>query len=221
MLITIEGIDGAGKTTAANIVRQHLGKRLGVAPLITSELNHTSVGQDIKKLINLSVDRHTELYLILAARSHHINTVLLPELDSGCWVIMDRYIHSTLAYQAGGRLFEKQEILTAHMGLERLPIPDLVIYLDVTPETARQRLLNRGKLSSMDSLGAGFYDRARSMYTETIRKVLSRDAVILNTEDGTQDQQRARLEGIIDTFLDRRGVSSVVNGKSPQGAVNN
>ncbi len=175
MLITFEGIDGAGKSTQVVKLKRHL-QEIGREVLTLREPGGTEVAENIRELLLQS--KHeivpvAELLLFAASRAELVQKVILPALEQGIVVILDRFSDSTTAYQGYGRglslelLDEVNRIAT--FGLR----PDLTFYLDITPEDALIRKFSEksiplafdsGELDRMESSGLDFYDRVRDGY---------------------------------------------------------
>jgi dTMP kinase len=175
MLITFEGIDGAGKSTQVTKLKRHL-QDLGREVLTLREPGGTAVAEQIRGLLLES--RHDitpvgELLLFAASRAELVQRVILPALDNGSDVILDRFSDSTTAYQGYGRglslelLAEVNRIAT--FGIR----PDITFYLDITPEDALMRKFSEKslplafdseELDRMESSGLEFYQRVRDGY---------------------------------------------------------
>jgi len=166
MLITFEGIDGAGKSTALGGVARWIQVAYGIHPLVTREPGGTALGGSIRAITSSSVSIHpmTALMLFQADRSHHIQTLIKPALSTGKTVLCDRFIDSTVAYQGYG----KGTSLDIIKGLNNVTCdgvyPDITILLDLEPAIALQRLRTRQKQDSYDSLPLAFYNRVRDGY---------------------------------------------------------
>lgn len=142
IFITLEGIDGCGKSTQAKKISEWLEKRTGKRTVRTAEpyiLREFILGG--KNFCALS-----DLLLFLADRAEHVNKIILPELRSGHNVICERYNESTSAYQSGGHALEAshvKEIINAC----KFPEPDIKIFLDINPETAFSRVKERNNIN--------------------------------------------------------------------------
>ncbi len=154
MFIVIEGIDGSGKSTQAERLKEWLERRTGRETVHTYEPGGWAGGETFREnLLNASqYSALSELLLFLADRSEHVNRVILPALSSGKNVICERYNASTLAYQCGGHnmnLEEAQRIISSC----KFPEPDMNIILNINPETAIERIKSRGKSDRYESEG--------------------------------------------------------------------
>jgi len=166
--ITLEGIEGVGKSTQVARAAAHLRAR-GQDPLVTREPGGTPLAEQLRRLVlepqDGPVDRSTELLLIFAARANHVAGVIRPALRRGRWVLCDRFTDATVAYQGGGsgmnEAWIRQLARIAHPRLE----PDLTLLLDAPPSVAMARLAGRGgRADRFESEDAGFFERVRQRY---------------------------------------------------------
>ncbi|MTH46535.1 dTMP kinase [Intestinirhabdus alba] len=171
--IVIEGLEGAGKTTAREVVVDTL-KALGVRDLIfTREPGGTQLAEKLRSLVldiksagdEVIVDK-AEVLMFYAARVQLVETVIKPALASGAWVIGDRHDLSTQAYQGGGRGVDRQMLATLRDAVLGDFRPDLTLYLDVTPEVGLKRARARGELDRIEQESFTFFNRTRARYLE-------------------------------------------------------
>jgi dTMP kinase len=178
--ITLEGIDGAGKSTHLEWLASRLrgdGKREVV---VTREPGGTPLGEKLRALLlHEAMDIGTETLLMFAARQQHLAQVIGPALDRGAWVLSDRFTDATFAYQGGGRgvPLAKLEALEAwvHVGLQ----PDLTLFFDVPVAVGRRRLY--AALDGLDRFereAAQFHERVRAAYLERAARYPARIRVI-------------------------------------------
>ena len=166
--ITFEGIEGVGKTT--QIQRLSVWLRARECPLIvTREPGGTTLGERLRELLlapsEPPMKSLTELLLMFAARAEHVSQVIRPNLETGNWVLSDRFVDASYAYQGGGRQVPHANIAT----LEQLVVagltPDMTILLDATPEIGLQRAAaRRGAPDRFEQERIDFYQRARQAY---------------------------------------------------------
>jgi dTMP kinase len=187
--ITIEGIDGCGKSTQAQGLCLWLESTLGKGKVLrTFEPGGWGGGALLRRLLleGTALTSRTELLLFLADRSGHLDSEVVPALNRGQWVVCERYTDSTLAYQSWGRGISAEEI----QGLSdwcRFPVPDMTILLDVDEETARSRLNSRRKLDRIESgFETNFMARVALGYRELARRHPDRIMVV----DGAADEER-------------------------------
>ena len=167
--ITIEGIEGVGKSTnidlLANLIEQH-GHRV----LKTREPGGTPIAENIRRILKEHGDEPlpdvAEMLLLFAARSINVNNAIRPALESGTWVIADRFTDSTRAYQGGGRGFPRESIEWLAEFVHGDLQPDLTILLDAPVDTAMQRAGRRGDLDRFEVEQGDFFDRVREAYLQ-------------------------------------------------------
>ncbi|WWP02166.1 MAG: dTMP kinase [Candidatus Dasytiphilus stammeri] len=173
--IVLEGIEGAGKTTACNIIGQFLQDKNINDIVITHDPGGTPVAENLRYLIKHSIEKEkisdeAELLMLYSARIQLIEVIIKPALVRGAWVISDRYDLSTKAYQGAGRNINNKLITTIrNLILEKIT-PDLTFYLDVTPEIGLQRAKNRGKLDRIEQESIDFFVKVRQCYLEEVKK---------------------------------------------------
>lgn len=163
--ITFEGIDGAGKSTHIGRLAEALRSR-NVNVLVTREPGGTPLGERIRELLlHEAMDPVTETLLVFAARRHHVETVILPALSGGRWVLCDRFTDATIAYQGGGRGVHKAWIAqlaeTVHTDLQ----PDQTFWFDTPPDVAAARLAKgREQADRFEREQTAFFARVRDEY---------------------------------------------------------
>jgi dTMP kinase len=180
-LVVLEGGEGAGKSTHAKFVRDWLAER-GRQPVLTREPGGSPLAEAIRELVLRSwkegMDGTTELLLMFAARAAHLHALIRPTLAAGRDVVCDRFVDATYAYQGAGRGLRETDIDTlAELVLRRLR-PDLVILLDVDPQTGAQRVRGRGTGNRFDEEAQAFQARVRKAYLRRAARDPRRYAVI-------------------------------------------
>lgn len=171
--IVIEGLEGAGKTNAHNVVVATL-KDLGINCLtFTREPGGTPLAERLRELTlnnrgigDEKVTDKAELLMFYAARVQLVETVIKPALASGQWVIGDRHDLSTQAYQGGGRGIDRHLLMALRNTVLGDFHPDLTLYLDVTPEVGLGRARARGELDRIEKESLDFFNRTRQRYLE-------------------------------------------------------
>jgi dTMP kinase len=164
--ITLEGGEGAGKSTQARLLAGWLEQK-GIAVALTREPGGTPSAEDIRNLLVTGAvgrwDPLTETLLHYAARREHMARFILPALEAGQWIICDRFIDSTTAYQGYGQGIDLGVIAGLRKTVLGAFIPDLTLILDVTPETRRARTAARpGNEDRYERMNEGFHDRVRA-----------------------------------------------------------
>ncbi|HFF1654878.1 MULTISPECIES: dTMP kinase [Providencia] len=169
--IVIEGLEGAGKTTAINTVVDTLN-HAGINDIVFSrEPGGTPLAEKLRELIKQGIegDKVTdkaELLMLYAARVQLVDTVIKPALAAGKWVLGDRHDMSSQAYQGGGRQIDRhlmQSLRDLVLGDFK---PDLTLYLDLSPELGLQRARSRGELDRIEKESLAFFERTRERYLE-------------------------------------------------------
>ncbi|MGL5291531.1 MAG: dTMP kinase [Vibrionaceae bacterium] len=172
--IVIEGLEGAGKSTAVQVVLNALKKR-GLTVITTREPGGTPLAEKMRALIkevhpDEPLTDMAELFLLYAARTQLVENVIKPALARGEWVIGDRHDLSTQAYQGGGRGFSAQVLAALRdMALGDFH-PDLILYMDIDAATGLERARTRGALDRIEQQQLDFFERARSRYRELMAK---------------------------------------------------
>jgi len=171
--IVIEGLEGAGKTTARDVVVNQL-RELGVEEIVfTREPGGTPLAEKLRDLFKRGVDHDkptvkAEVLMLYAARVQLVETVILPALARGAWVVGDRHDLSSQAYQGGGRGIDPElmrSLRDISLGDFR---PDLTLYLDLPPEIGLQRASARGELDRIEKEALPFFERTRARYLSLV-----------------------------------------------------
>ena len=170
--ITIEGGDGAGKSTHLAFIGRLLDE-YGIKHIQTREPGGTPIGERIRELVLDSKDEDfgddTELLLIFAARMEHLQKVIRPAMESGTWVVCDRFTDASYAYQGGGRGMDPERIRVLESWVQQGLQPDLTIVLDVPVDVGRSRADARGSDSDrFESQAAGFKEAVRQAYLDRV-----------------------------------------------------
>ena len=167
--ITIEGIEGVGKTTNINFIEQYLrdaGKQL----LLTREPGGTALGEKIRELLLDAKQAHmvadTELLLMFAARAQHIAEVITPALQQDKWVICDRFTDATYAYQGGGRGIDFERIAQLEQWVQGELRPDVTLLLDLPVQQGLARANKRSEPDRFEREKAEFFERVRQCYLD-------------------------------------------------------
>ena len=138
--ITLEGVDGAGKTTHVKFIKKYLSD-LGVNFVMTREPGGTLLGEQLREiLLHEQMTPETETLLMFAARNEHIEKVIYPNLIEGKVVISDRFTDATYAYQSGGKGVKEKKIDLPKEWVQSSPQPDLTILFDLSVEVSIERL---------------------------------------------------------------------------------
>ncbi|QED22935.1 dTMP kinase [Candidatus Deianiraea vastatrix] len=165
MFITIEGIDGCGKTSQSILVNDLL-KKNGKKTFLTSEPRCSGfipwAENVLDIIINQDIDVKTQLILLNAIRYEHLQKIILPKIKDGNIVICDRFIHSTIAYQHYGFGGDLDLILDLHNKLHNNIMPDVVYFLDLDVQEAKKRISSRGDESRFDKMSNEIFNKMRN-----------------------------------------------------------
>ena len=167
--VTVEGIEGAGKSTQMDVIRQYLEER-GISVVMTREPGGAPLSEAVRTLLldpdNRGMSSDTELLLVFAARAEHLHKVIRPALESGDWVLSDRFTDATFAYQGGGRGIEAARIAILEEWVQGRLRPDMTLLLDVPVETGMTRIAERGKPDRFEREDRQFFQRIRDSYLQ-------------------------------------------------------
>ncbi|EHD21041.1 MULTISPECIES: dTMP kinase [Brenneria] len=206
--IVLEGLEGAGKTSARNVVVETLGE-YGVDKVIfTREPGGTPLAEKLRELIKQGtadekVTDKAEILMLYAARVQLVENVIKPALAQGNWVIGDRHDLSSQAYQGGGRGIDPQLLLSLRDAVLGDFRPDLTLYLDLPPALGLQRARQRGELDRIEQESFAFFERTRARY----RALAAQDRSIL-TIDASQPlaNVRADIQAVLRQWLQNQGL---------------
>jgi dTMP kinase len=197
--ITLEGVDGAGKSSHMEWLAARL-RQLGKDVEVTREPGGTPLGEELRKIVlSQPMDLETETLIIFAARREHLAKCILPALEAGRWVLSDRFTDATFAYQGGGRGVALDRIEQLEVWVQRGLQPDLTLFFDLSPEIARSRLLaGQNQLDRFEREDLDFFTRVRGAYIDRATKYPDRFRVI----DASQDLQKVKvqLDNIVTTY---------------------
>ena len=190
--ITIEGGEGAGKSTAQTFLADKL-TALGISVLQTREPGGTPLAEAIRRNL-LSVDEEApvemaELLLVFAARAQHLAKVIEPALEQGQWVLCDRFTDATYAYQGAGRGLSAELIGKLETLAQGDRHPDTVILLDMPPQIGLARARARGALDRFEQEEQAFFERVRQGYLERAAAFPDRYVVVDATQELSEVQR--------------------------------
>lgn len=167
LFITLEGGDGSGKTTQAELLREWLGG-LGREVVRTREPGGTDVGVEVREIVlhhRGDIAPRAEALLYAADRAHHVATLVRPALERGAVVLQDRYIDSSVAYQGAGRVLDAGEVRRLSEWATEGLAPDVTVLLDLDAESARARLdTSRTRYDRLEAEASEFHTRVREAY---------------------------------------------------------
>ena len=198
--ITLEGIDGAGKSSHLSWIVRFLRGR-GIRVKVTREPGGTPAGEQLRRLVlanRRGLHAETETLLMFAARREHLAKVIAPALERGIWVVCDRFTDATYAYQSGGSgvPWEKIGALEqwGHPGFQ----PDLTLLLDVSPATGRARTGGKRKPDRFEREQETYFERVRGAYLRRAQEDPDRIRVI--NAQGSLAEVRKELQNVLAAF---------------------
>jgi dTMP kinase len=200
--ITLEGLEGAGKTSRLADLKAFLEQR-GKTVLATREPGGTALGERLRELL-LAPDQGsmaplTELLLMFAARSEHVARLILPALEAGQWVLCDRYVDASYAYQGGGRNLGEAPVAALEALLPQRARPDLTLLLDLPVELGLARARSRSAADRFEQETVAFHQRVREAYLARARQHPHRYCVI--DAAAGPDQVQAAIERAVERLL--------------------
>ena len=198
--ITLEGIEGSGKTSSIKSITDLLDSKR-ISYVVTREPGGSSIGSELRSILldpKTEISSEVELLLMLADRKDHVEKVILPNLKSGNWVISDRFMDSSIAYQGGGRKLDKKMIDSFSRNLN-LPNPDLTLLFDVPVEISLSRVKARGELDRFEQEKLDFHNRIREAYLELAEQNVNRIQIIDSSRE--IELMLKSVEQIIETLI--------------------
>lgn len=200
--ITIEGIEGVGKTTARLFIHNYLTQHKQEV-VLTREPGGTAIGEELRNILlhnhQEPIHNQTELLLMFAARAQHIANIILPALKLNKWVVCDRYVDATYAYQGGGRKIALEEIEHLDRWVVNPIYPAATILLDASPSIGLARAKARSNHDRIEQEKIDFFERVRAVYLSRAIKFSNRFHVI-NAEQPLQKVQD-ELKQILDFLV--------------------
>jgi len=197
--ITLEGIDGAGKSTHLAWIAARL-RRPGREVVVTREPGGTPLGEKLREiLLRDPMDAGSETLLMFAARQEHLARVVSPGLARGAWIVSDRFTDATFAYQGGGRGVPQDKLRILEAWVQDGLQPDLTLYFDVPVSTGQTRLKrSQGPQDRFEQENAAFHERVRGVYLDRARQFPQRFRVV-DAAKGL-DEVKVELEKIISSL---------------------
>lgn len=209
LFISIEGTEGAGKSTALQFIHDYFEKKK-YSVILTREPGGTEIAEQIRQLLlhtnsNEKVQPETELLLMFAARAQHIAEVIKPALAANQVVITDRYVDASYAYQSGGRGLERGIVAALDHIIVKQVYPALTILLDIPPEQGMSRAENRGhEKDRIEKERMDFFVRVREAYLERAQADPDRIKIVDASQSVANVQ--TQLSVVLDQFM--RNVST-------------
>ena len=164
--ISFEGIEGVGKSTTIKKIQNYLQEK-GIEVCCTREPGGTEFGESIRNILldnNTNITAESESLLLFSIRNQHINEIIIPSLDKGTWVLCDRYIDASIAYQGYGKKVSLEKINLLIENFTEKVIPDLTIFFDLSYELAMKRFPNTKSKDRFENLSDKFFDDVYNGY---------------------------------------------------------
>ncbi|STY29447.1 thymidylate kinase [Legionella wadsworthii] len=201
--IVIEGMEGAGKSTAINTLTELLAKKQ-IKTLTTREPGGTPIGEVLRDLIKNpqysdTLDDRSELLLFYTARIQLLEEVIKPALNQGIWVIADRFELSTKAYQGGGRGLDQKMIDSLSSFVLNGFKPDLTLYLDISPEEGMVRIKSRGELDRIEQQSIDFFHRVHESYIGHVK--MTANTLVIDASKPLDEVQQ-KLQKVMNEFIE-------------------
>jgi len=178
--ITLEGIDGAGKSTHLAWLADYFRQR-GRSVRVTREPGGTELGEKLRQILldpKNAMHAETEVLLMFAARRQHLDQVIEPALAQGEWVVCDRFTDATFAYQGGGRGVDWKRLLLLEQWVQHGLQPDLTLVFDLPPEVGRARARDAREADRFEQEQNEFYQRVRAGYLRRAQEAPARIKVV-------------------------------------------
>ena len=196
--ITLEGMDGAGKSTHIPDIIKLLESK-GVEVVATREPGGTALGEQLRTLLlNEPMHPETETLLMFAARREHIAKVIEPALTRGAWVLSDRFTDATYAYQSGGRGVLANKVIELETWVQVGLQPDLTLLFDVPVEISVARLASARTPDKFERESSEFFTKIRNAYLDRANKNPNRFCIINSNQ--ALDDVKVEVENIISTL---------------------
>ena len=200
--LTLDGIDGSGKSTHLATMREWFERR-GMPVLFTREPGGTPLGEELRRLLlspDSRVGLRTETLLMFAARRQHLEDVILPALDKGIHVVSDRFTDATFAYQGGGRGIPAADIEVLENWVQGSLRPNLTLLLDVSLEVSFERIAGSREKDRFEQEEAEFFARVRRAYLDRAAAHPQRYRVI--DSNRSREEVRAAVEAALQAHFE-------------------
>ena len=199
--ITIDGVEGAGKSTQIEFICDYLQAK-GINVVLTREPGGTDLGEKIRELLlstqTQSMHNDSELLLMFAARNEHIHHKIMPALERGDWVLSDRFTDASYAYQGGGRGLNIERIEQLERWVLGDFAPDMTLLLDIPVEQGMSRVESRGEKDRIELEKMDFFQRVRQAYIDRSEKYPDRIKLIDSSKEREHTSQQ--IQQILDSL---------------------
>ena len=207
--ITVEGGEGAGKSTNLDFIQQYLERfstdsemDQGISVVRTREPGGTGIGEKLRLLLldkeQSSIVDDAELLMMFAARAQHLQQIILPALEAGQWVLCDRFTDASYAYQGGGRGIPVERIATLENWVQGDIRPDLTILLDLDVAKGLERASNRSEPDRFELEQQAFFQRVRQAYLDMAKTDQQRYRIV--DASVSLDAVQKQISEVLNTF---------------------
>ena len=197
--ITIDGVEGAGKSTQIELICSYLHRK-GIEVVRTREPGGTDIGEKIRSVLldvdNKEMHSDTELLLMFSSRNELIQNKIIPALNDGKWVVSDRFTDASFAYQGGGRMLSLDRIAKLENWVLGSFKPDLTFLLDISVEIGMTRVEARNAKDRIEQEERAFFERVRSVFIE--RSKIYPDRIKLINAERSVDEIQTQIQSIIE-----------------------
>ena len=197
--ITIDGVEGAGKSTQIELICSYLHRK-GIEVVRTREPGGTDIGEKIRSVLldvdNKEMHSDTELLLMFSSRNELIQNKIIPALNDGKWVVSDRFTDASFAYQGGGRMLSLDRIAKLENWVLGSFKPDLTFLLDISVEIGMTRVEARNAKDRIEQEERVFFERVRSVFIE--RSKIYPDRIKLINAERSVDEIQTQIQSIIE-----------------------
>lgn len=201
--ITLEGIEGVGKTTCVSFIQEYLTQQ-GIQFVSSREPGGTEIAESTRQVLLKHYDEtmttDTELLLLFACRAQNIATKIIPALEAGIWVISDRFTDASYAYQGGGRDYDTGRIAVLEDWVQGDLRPDRIILLDAPVDIALERVHKRGDLDRIESEEKCFFTKVRDCYLQRAEQYPERYRLVDATQSIEAVQQS--IKNVLDELIE-------------------
>ncbi|MDX2464589.1 MAG: dTMP kinase [Porticoccus sp.] len=191
--ITVEGVEGVGKTTNIAFIKQWLDQQ-GIEHITTREPGGTPLAEGIRELLlsrrEETVNENTELLMMFAARAQHLAEVIIPALNRGRWVLCDRFTDATYAYQGGGRGVAMEKIALLENLVQGDLRPDMTLLLDIPVFQGLERARNRSEPDRFEQEKLAFFEKVRNCYLSRAKSLPQQYCLI----DASQSLENVQID---------------------------
>ena len=207
LLISIEGLDGSGKTTQIEMLKKHL-ENLGEKVIVLREPGGTNIGEQIRTILldhkNTEMNDVAEMFLYAASRAQLFSQIIKPNLESGIIVICDRFIDSSIVYQGYGRGLDVDDVIKANLTAIQNRLPDITLFIDINAMTSLERRMNASKADRLEREAIQFHERVYEGYIK-LSKIFKDRIIIINGEGKIKDISNQMIKEV-DNLLKRRNI---------------